>query len=222
MKCLAIVVLLVVFLCPVVHADLINGDFETGDLTGWTLTRPAENWHVTAAAIEDSFTLPYEGNYFAQLSSHTALFYNYDPTILSQEVTISKYDRISGQSVFYSDEPYSGYQGLPFPSAYAAIVRINGETVWQMDERQLNEYYYTHDQTYPSWQSWEWLAPSDGTYTLELIFQPSEQSFYAGAFDNIQVNVPEPPMITTMILGFLVMFGFLKISAAQNSCRHPL
>lgn len=196
--------ILILVLATSSNADIINGGFESGDFSGWVLTQPSSECNVTAAVRETDAIFPlsaYEGEYFAQLRSQTAASYDLSPSILSQTVELGRYDRISGRSLFLSDEPYYDYASLSSPSAYSALVSINGVEVWRMDERQFSEYYYTHGNTNPTWQYWEWLAPSDGLFSVELVFNPSEQCFYTGAFDDIEVQVPEPSLVILLIAG---------------------
>src|SRR5579875_1131823 len=48
-------------------ANLVtNGDFETGDLTGWTASTNAANWSVFSAATSPNGKSPSSGTYFVQ------------------------------------------------------------------------------------------------------------------------------------------------------------
>jgi len=83
-------------------ALFVNGGFETGDLTGWTLvsndaTRTAV---ITAGSMQPGQTLPinpYNGTYMARLQDYTGLIH---VSTLSQNATVTQDDLNSGDQLF--------------------------------------------------------------------------------------------------------------------------
>lgn len=96
--------------------------------------------------------------------------------------------------MFLTASPFYHYDQPDYLSPFSALVRIDGEEVWRMDEQQFSYYRSNNDPTRFEWQFWDWRAPSDGSYLMELVFNPSEQDYYVGRFDDIQVKVPEPAL----------------------------
>lgn len=60
-------VLLVLCASQAVHADIINGGFETGDFYGWNTSQ--SSGQGMGVGVQDYYTVPYEGRYVALLDS---------------------------------------------------------------------------------------------------------------------------------------------------------
>jgi|SRR5271157_166187 len=121
----------ILFLSGPAHADLINGGFETGDFTGWTVLLPPafppadgyQRWLnqpegqanvVSSQRVYDYNTFPtyfpVDGQYFAEISSalYPALAGGPVITSLSQEIYLRKGDYLSGSAAFDNHNWYYG------------------------------------------------------------------------------------------------------------------
>jgi PEP-CTERM motif len=223
--------LIVVVACLVMaagaEADIINGGFETGDPTGWTVQIPPAlppadtyqgwlNQPEGRADVIDSFTLwgdyntfrtyvPVDGRHFADMMS--ALYNTTTPTLvltsLSQEIYLTKGDYLSGSAAYYHHNPFAGEN-----SAWVKIYK-NGAGIanpWYANGGGYVSGYGTLPNAWNTaspWINWGWTAPETGLYTLELAQQsmaPGGVGTFADVvfFDNI--SVPEPS--TMLLLGF--------------------
>lgn len=117
---------------------IVNGGFETGDFTGWTLTLPSG----ASASVVTSFTSdqgllysPVEGNYFAVLKTNGANLF----TKLSQVITIPSGAWVEGWAAFDARDH------LPFnDTAYVRIYDETGTTLlatpWFSDVAKVGNY----------------------------------------------------------------------------------
>ena len=102
----------------VAASSLNNGNFETGDITGWRVDTTASGGTAGAATGRywcsnysecwmNGYWLAQEGTYFAQLTPGNLSEY----TKISQPFTASKGDKISGWAIWqpenYGDESYA-------------------------------------------------------------------------------------------------------------------
>jgi hypothetical protein len=129
---------------------LINPGFEIGDTTGWT-EDITNGGNIYVVSSWDSFTAQ-NGHYFAVLRPDTID----DPTTLSQDVTVSAGDVISGWAFFDNLETN--------PSTYndwAEIVIIDSSAV----ETQV--FYANAVGGDTGWQVWSHTFTASGTYTIE-------------------------------------------------------
>lgn len=165
---LPVVMALVVILAGIMWAPaaqatspLANGGFETGDLSGWSLSVPPGG---SAGATGSAFGYgPVDGSYFALLKTNGPGSY----TTAAQTFTVNAGDKIAGWAFFKTGDywPYNDnahvaiWQGSTHVAtvflADVGIVGDNGSTPW----------------TY-----WEHIFTAGGTYTV--------QARVANAFDS--------------------------------------
>jgi hypothetical protein len=207
---------------------LINGSFETGDFSGWTVAIPngivqygypgTPPGSLTPAGTADvvsswgpatgmsSAISPAGGNDFAVIGSDANAYFagnlSYDITA-SQTVTLSAGSTLSGSALFYNGD----YE--PQDMAFVSILGDGGNcllaTPWSATSG-MSTYH-----TATPWTAWEWQAPRSGTYTLELGVATGGDDAFAsyGMFDNISVTpagfntteVPEPSCLGLFGLG---------------------
>lgn len=189
--------LFILNLSAVAGAVLVNGDFETGDLSGWTLGGGAGGSAAAVTSItnlaDGSQFFPQHGTYFAVVTGapSTSVF-------LDQSLTLNAGDKLSG---YASLDSSSGYGG-----EYASVT-ISGNQVWSLDVAALQGNYGG----LVLWQAWEWTAPAAGTYNLDLgvTIQAADGGISRGYFDyNVLTAVPVPGPVWLLGSGFLGLIGW--------------
>ncbi|MCX6764457.1 MAG: hypothetical protein NTU58_01990 [Candidatus Nealsonbacteria bacterium] len=132
--------------------QLVNGGFETGDTTGWTVT--GQNAVVGSYVSDQNTTYnPVEGNKFLVLTAGQQNVY----TIASQQITLSAGEKLEGWAAFDAKDY------LPFDDDAAVVVVSGGSiTPWSASVAGTGNYGET------PWTHWSFTAPSAGVYTLEL------------------------------------------------------
>jgi hypothetical protein len=134
-----------------------NGDFETGDFTGWTTYIPSG----ASASVATGWTgyygtsySPQDGSYFALLKTNGHNSY----TTISQDIAMTAGDTLEGWAAFDARDyiPYNDNAAVRILQGGSLIA-----TPWYSDVSILGNYGDG------PWTSWQWTAPSSGTYTLE-------------------------------------------------------
>jgi hypothetical protein len=134
-------------------STLVNGDFETGNTTGWTASDPGNTQVVPAHGSYQ----PVDGNYFALLSSGN---FNTTPVKLSQSFFADPGMTVSGDTFFQTTD------GLPFPDSGQVVVKLkeNGalvDTLFQKSVSDVGNFGQT------PWTHWEHTFVEAGEYTIE-------------------------------------------------------
>jgi hypothetical protein len=133
-------------------STLVNGDFETGDTTGWTANNPGNTQVVTNYGSYQ----PVQGNYFALLTANQAN----TPVKISQSFFADKGMTVRGDT-FFKAEDY-----LPFNDSGQVVVKIkeDGTTVATPFNESISD-VGDHGQT--PWTHWEHTFAEPGEYTIE-------------------------------------------------------
>lgn len=188
------------------HAGIINGSFETGDLTGWTPNSPTL---VTVATDYQSYGplfTPVDGSYFALLFAGLGNVY----TTLSQTFVVNAGDILTGSAFFQANDH------LPLDDdAYVRIVQ-NGHILFQSSVSDVGNFGNT------PWTSFTYVFPSGGTYTLEAGVRNIGDAAFSSVIglDDVrlfsQAEVPEPSHLALFVL-LTVPLGML----IGRRCRQP-
>jgi hypothetical protein len=191
----------VVTLASQSHASLVNGGFETGDFTGWTvvLTGGAANIvsiHTgqTASGPNGYNYAPVTGNYFARVKTDGPGNFQ----LVSQSLFLSVGSKLAGYAAFdYGD--YHNFNDMArveiLDSANVVVA-----TPWQVQGNDVPNY------SDGPWTGWAWTAATAGTYTLRYSIANSlDSNLDSYALFDATVLVPEP---STYLTGALLLLPF--------------
>jgi len=158
-------------------ASVVNGSFETGDLTGWSTDIPAEGFIEVISAADTN--TPKDGAKFAHLKTNGPGSF----TTLSQSVTLSTGDEISGYAYFFDGEEGPG--GCGFNDS--AEVTVGGTTVFSANSCDTG--------TVP-WTLWSHTFGAAGTFLIEAKITNGGDSFvdsFMGLDDVALSSSPDTP-----------------------------
>ena len=218
------------------RAGIINGDFETGGLTGWQLSAtsthplfdPPYPFPLETSPLGDAVRvgsgLGNDGSHAVELfnrqfgvpeldtftgpDGHQYTLYRQNYTLtISQDLSLSAGSVVAGWARFASDDE-------PMFGDYASVA-FDQTTVWRYDLAMLDSHGVW---TEGPWQTWQFVAPSDGTYRLSLNVYGDDQISCAGYFDNLQV-VPEPSALALLSIGALAIATSLRTAPRRLRLR---
>ena len=187
-------------------SSLVNGNFETGDLTGWTVDTTASGGTASAVASYDYYypdycppeymgyegpcwvtqtMTPKEGSYFALLTSAYASQY----TKISQPFKASNGDKISGWAFFGTDNnlDYDGSKGQ------VVLKNASGTTVaTPFEQSDSSVGYYGNS----GWKYWEYTftdLTGEGAFQIEA--RVGNVDGYGGSYmglDDVKTSTNAP------------------------------
>jgi hypothetical protein len=202
---------LILFICFIIgsfigiaEAGLINGGFETGDFSGWSLTIPdgatanvvTSHTGISTNPMTDVAEFsPQEGKYFLELKTDGP--YD-DVTMAFRYIWMEKGDILSGSAAFDSGDAFlNDSASVKIYDGGGVLVGTPWET-YEPDDR--------------DWTPWQWTAESADTY--KLVYGVSNS--FTSQFDSYALfdatSVPEP---CTMILFFSLLIGAIGIQGKQ-------
>ena len=195
--------------------SITNYGFETGDLTGWTVTGSASV--VTNYTGYDSDAYPWyfspiDGDYFALLGDR----YYTGTSIISQEFYISSGETISGFFAFDA----VGLVSLGNDSASVQIFDSDGTFMvigpneeWYSDTITVGSNGITH------WKNWNWTASQTGTYTIQYRLGNSTDGYGSSfaLFDAYEISSTSTPEPTTILLFGLGILGVAGVSRKNTA-----
>jgi len=167
----------------VAASSLVNGNFETGDLTGWTVDTTASGGAASAVASQDYYrycedgtcsepyytSYPQEGSYFALLIPGGNMS---EATRISQPFEASNGDKVSGWA-FFKSENYAP----PGEKGQVVITSDSGSTVATPFEQSVSSGSY-----HGTWKYWEYTfsgVTGTGQFQIEAQVQNDLTASYA-------------------------------------------
>ena len=183
------------------QASIINGSFETGDLTGWT-ANPTGRVSVVSSyqSYSPSPFTPVDGNYFAIVTARAGEGVY---TTLSQSFSAAAGDTLSGW-VFFQANDYLPYND----DAFVRIVQGN-QILFSSDVSQVGDYGFT------PWTFFSYTFSSSGTYTLEVGVRNVGDNAYDSelGLDGVSLtsdaeNLPEPSSLAVFSLAITAGAGY--------------
>ena len=181
-----------------VEAQIINGGFETGDLTGWTPNPAGLVSVVNSYQSYGPVFTPVEGNYFAVLSAGAG---TNTYTTLSQTFTATAGQTLSGNAFFQANDY------IPFnDDGYVKIIE-NGQVLFTSNVAAVGNYGNT------PWTPFSYTFTSGGSYTIQAGVENTLDNSLSSVLglDNVKLGVsavPEPATIITSGLACLVGLGY--------------
>jgi Ca2+-binding RTX toxin-like protein len=196
----------------VAASSLNNGNFESGDLTSWSVDTTASGGDASASAYgvwfcswaECWYPLFYgaqEGSYFAQLTPGETS----EDTVISQPFEASNGDRISGWAFMHSDD--GNKIGYCDSTGKVVIKNESGETVATPFSQCAYGPYIVFQGGVPSgWQNWHYDftgLSGTGKFTIEarvrnLVDNPAPSTM---GLDDVKISTASvelsPPKITS-------------------------
>jgi hypothetical protein len=196
----------VILYCSTASANLLNGGFETGDLTSWTATGTVQAvpWEFSRdflglpQAPASGFWDPTGGSYFASLWSTDNL--GTDISTLTQTFTTPTWTGSNPWVVL--DYFYDFGDIVPFEDpARIYVIDSLGNSVFDMTINDPFAGTGLGDDQNIDWTSLSISLPSAGTYTLGFEIQDSIGVYESIlGVDNVQV-VPVPAAVLLGVLG---------------------
>jgi hypothetical protein len=194
-------------------SSLNNGNFETGDLSGWTVDTTASGGSASAvtsyehtvycedlSCLPPPTTSPQEGSYFALLKSG---YQQSQATRISQPFEASNGDKVSGWAFFKTDDNVymNACTGANADKGQVVIKSDSGTTLATPFEQSVSSVGYANEVTrgYSGWRYWEYTfsgLTGTGKFQVEARVQTNSGAAYTGlsviGLDDVKTSIAGP------------------------------
>lgn len=195
-------------------ANVVNGDFETGDTSNWVLTIPDGGTAivVTEHAGNSSTYMPTEGAYFLELKTDGPGSY----TSATQAITMATGATIGGFSAFDCKD-YSPFNDDAFVEILDATDTVIA-TPWNESCTSLGDYGDG------PWTEWSFTATTSGNYTISYRVANSVDGGLASyaLFDgpqDVKPSVPVPLFSTGMVWLLSALIGLIAVGSIRRRAK---
>ena len=227
-----------------VFADLVNGSFESGDLTGWNLSAvwdkppyPSYPYSPTTIPIFDQVNVESgnaaAGGKFLLMDALQVPFISFTGpdgstyeipsghrVILSQQFYAAKGQVLSGWSKFssmdYPDYADFAMVSVSSDSVAKALWSFNLQDYYDWGDTELGEFFLAGSNVFTPWYYWEWTVPQAAVYELRLMLYGDDELNSLAGYDGIKLSpVPEPATAWLILVGIFTLTA-LTIASKQN------
>jgi hypothetical protein len=217
------IIVSLILLGAVIPASAFNGDFESGNHLGWTVSNPliTSEWQpepfvagsveVVSSYFQNHMAAPrspQDGNYFLAIgTSCCAHADNLAPTDITaqQSLNLPGGAVVSGWAFYFNGDHEE--QDMVWVRIYDDSGTNVIATPWleiSGDETPVGSSSIPYRQA-TDWTYWEWVAPEAGNYQLALGASTMGDNVLAtyGFFDGIMVRSPVPEPATATLIGVI-------------------
>jgi len=223
-----------------VHGQIVNGGFETGDTSGWTVNIPldfsvdqggifpvgvVEATHDFAITNNVSFGTKislFDGEYSLAVATHKSAYSNTGDTFditASQTLSLQAGDSLEGWAAWYNGD-YAHQD-----TVWVKILDSLGtelETPWSRLSGGSSPDGVVYLEASP-WIHWSWISPEAGTYTLVLGATTFGDNRFptVGVHDGITLTAVPEPATMAAILGVLALGVAVIRRRRQHAITSP-
>lgn len=154
------------------------------------------------SGFSSGFTGPDNQSYYLQYTPKTQF-------ILSQTVDLRRGETLSGWAAYFYENTVGGR------GSGDAKISVGQQQVWFHNEDTAYRLYGS------GWEKWEYLAPTDGRYEIEILLgTPYADDYAFAAFDNFTVSTVTDPHSLKVSAFLLLPFGLQGIGFLRSRYKH--